>query len=278
MTILAKIELEKEAAALPLRLPIQDVYCSGTARQVVGRLASGTVKAGDHVLLSPSGASSVVRSLVPSGVASAGENVALELADDVFAARGDVISHTESPPKLTRVFDADLFWFAPHTLTAGMTLRMRVGRSGADVQVQAVRAGFDDESVGPERPQSIVRFGFGTATLRADHSLALDDFIALPATGRLVLLVGHEVAGIGVADTTSYPDLRRNATITQRNLVPIRHTLTSGDRRARFGHAGAVVWLTGLSGAGKSTLAIARHGTGMAPVPERIRRIRFGRR
>ena len=35
------------------------------------------------------------------------------------------------------------------------------------------------------------------------------------------------------------------------------HPLAAADRAARFGHPGAVVWLTGLSGAGKST--IARH-------------------
>src|SRR5581483_4380943 len=34
-----------------------------------------------------------------------------------------------------------------------------------------------------------------------------------------------------------------------------RGKVTGGQRAARNGHGGAVVWLTGLSGAGKSTLA-----------------------
>ena len=33
--------------------------------------------------------------------------------------------------------------------------------------------------------------------------------------------------------------------------------VTAAERRARAGHAGAVVWITGLSGAGKTTLAMA---------------------
>ena len=40
------------------------------------------------------------------------------------------------------------------------------------------------------------------------------------------------------------------------HLTPVPHKLSTADRRRRFGHAGAVIWLTGLSGSGKSTLAM----------------------
>jgi len=41
------------------------------------------------------------------------------------------------------------------------------------------------------------------------------------------------------------------------HLVVARHQITREERGARAGHAGAVVWLTGLPGSGKSTLAMA---------------------
>ena len=41
------------------------------------------------------------------------------------------------------------------------------------------------------------------------------------------------------------------------NMVPVRHDVTADERAARAGHAGAVLWLTGLPGSGKSTLAMA---------------------
>jgi len=41
------------------------------------------------------------------------------------------------------------------------------------------------------------------------------------------------------------------------NTVPVRHDVTVDERAARAGHAGAVLWLTGLPGSGKSTLAMA---------------------
>jgi len=41
------------------------------------------------------------------------------------------------------------------------------------------------------------------------------------------------------------------------HLVIVRHQVTAAERAAHAGHAGAIVWLTGLPGSGKSTLAMA---------------------
>ena len=41
----------------------------------------------------------------------------------------------------------------------------------------------------------------------------------------------------------------------QRHITRIAHRVSTTEREGRNGHAGGVLWLTGLSGAGKSTLA-----------------------
>jgi adenylyl-sulfate kinase len=46
-------------------------------------------------------------------------------------------------------------------------------------------------------------------------------------------------------------------TTTAGNLVAVAHQVSAAERASRAGHAGAVVWLTGLPGSGKSTLAMA---------------------
>jgi adenylylsulfate kinase len=43
----------------------------------------------------------------------------------------------------------------------------------------------------------------------------------------------------------------------QDNLTAVAHKLSAADRQAHYGHAGAVLWLTGLSASGKSSLAMA---------------------
>ena len=40
------------------------------------------------------------------------------------------------------------------------------------------------------------------------------------------------------------------------NVTRVQHGVASDMRAERNGHAGAVLWFTGLSGAGKSTLAV----------------------
>lgn len=41
------------------------------------------------------------------------------------------------------------------------------------------------------------------------------------------------------------------------NLTAVPHSLNALDRKAHYGHSGAVVWLTGLSASGKSSLSMA---------------------
>jgi adenylylsulfate kinase len=43
----------------------------------------------------------------------------------------------------------------------------------------------------------------------------------------------------------------------QDNLTAVAHKLSAADRQTHYGHAGAVLWLTGLSASGKSSLAMA---------------------
>ncbi|CAI8934800.1 adenylyl-sulfate kinase [Pseudomonas sp. IT-P253] len=42
-----------------------------------------------------------------------------------------------------------------------------------------------------------------------------------------------------------------------KNLTAVPHALSASDRKAHYGHCGAVLWLTGLSASGKSSLAMA---------------------
>lgn len=52
----------------------------------------------------------------------------------------------------------------------------------------------------------------------------------------------------------SHPTVPNDA---ERHLTTVAHALTDTDRSAHYGHAGGVLWLTGLSASGKSSLAMA---------------------
>src|SRR5215468_2684925 len=60
LSALEAIPAPKADRALPLRLPVQDVYRSDTQRTIAGRVESGALAVGDEVLFSPSGRSARV--------------------------------------------------------------------------------------------------------------------------------------------------------------------------------------------------------------------------
>lgn len=256
MEALDAIELRRAAIALPLRLPIQDIYRLDGTRWIVGRIESGSLEAGDEIVLAPSGRSARVRSLRPASPANAGMNVAVEVDTDVFAERGFWIGRQDSAPKLTRVFDAEIFWLGPSPLVTGMKLSLRIATSAVDIRIQAIRWTLDVDGMSRNRSDRIAPSTIGSVTVRAETPFAVDDFTSLPATGRFVIADGSEVVGIGIADTSGYPDLRHHASQTGQNIEIEPHALSGPQRTTRYGHPGAVIWLTGLSGAGKSTLAM----------------------
>lgn len=247
--------------ALPLRMPVQDVYRHGERRVLAGRIDSGRIAVGDELLFSPSGRVGKVAELLawpgplPDGV-DAGDNASVVLDRPLVVERGDVASHREHAPKLTAVFDAEIFWLSATPLVPGRELTMQLGPRSAAVRVQAIRHRIDVATLAPELASSIAAGEIASVTLRAHELVAIDDFAAMPATGRFVLREGYVTVGGGIADASGYPDYRAMPE-RARNLTPIRHQVTEPERASRFGHAGAVVWLTGLSAAGKSTLAMA---------------------
>lgn len=247
----------------PLRMPVQDVYRLPDRRIVVGRIESGSLAAGDTVLFSPANRTAVVRrierwpDLHPGGPAGAGESIGLTFDEQVFVERGAMLSHLEQPPLETNVLRATLFWLSPRPLTVDAQYTLRVGTAQARVSVQEIESLTDIETLAPVAATEVGRNAIAQVVLRSPEMLALDDFAGLPRTGRFVLIDRHEVVAGGTVTLEGIPDQRKLLTRRATNITEVAHAVTPARRTARNGHAGLVVWLTGLSGSGKSTLAMA---------------------
>ena len=264
-TLVGALETLPEEPAVnadaPLRLPVQDVYRSGTRRVVAGRIAQGTLKPGAELMVLPSGERVHVATLEgwpqPPQSAAAGDNVALTFAEPVIVERGDLLCSPVAPARLTPVFDADVFWLGHEPLAVGGRLELRIGTRAVAVRVAAVVHALDVDRLAPAVARAIATNGLGRVTLRCDVPVALDDATECFETGRFVLADAGVVVGGGLVDASRYPDQRRALKPANRNVVAVDHHISAVERGARSGHVGAIVWLTGLSGAGKSTLAMA---------------------
>ena len=249
------------SAGAPLRLPVQDVYRLGTRRVVAGRIAQGTLRPGDEVMVLPSGARAHVATLdgwpQPPESVGAGDNVALTFAEPVIVERGDLLCALGAPARLTPVFDADVFWLGREPLAVGQRFELRVGTRAVAVRVAAIIRALDVDRLAPAVSRDIATNGLGRVTLRCDEPVALDDATECVEMGRFVLADAGVIVGGGLIDASRYPDQRHARWPTSRNVVAVDHHISDAERAVRSGHVGAIVWLTGLSGAGKSTLAMA---------------------
>lgn len=118
---------------LPLRLPIQDVYnITGIGVVPVGRVETGKMKVGDKVIIVPAregtGVVGEVKSIemhheqIPEAIP--GDNVGFNVrgVNKKDIARGDVLGHTDNPPKVVKEFTAQLVVLNhPTVITAGYT-------------------------------------------------------------------------------------------------------------------------------------------------------------
>ncbi len=251
-----------DLTALPLRLPIQDVYKFDDRRILAGRILSGRLKLGDKLLFSPSNKTARIASIetwsAPAKTeAVAGESIGITLDEQLFLERGDMASHEGAPPIETNVFNGRLFWLAREPLREGTSYRLRLQSREVPVTVQQIKALYDMDHLISTPSDSVPRNGIADVVLRSQAMLTLDRLEDHPKTGRFVLTDGVNLVAGGTINMEGYPNQRQLVTVVSSNLTEVAHTVTAASRSQRNGHRGGVLWFTGLSGAGKSTIAMA---------------------
>jgi bifunctional enzyme CysN/CysC len=247
----------------PLRLPVQDVYKFDQRRIIAGRIESGSIEAGQKILFSPSNKLVTVASIEAWNVpeqpmgASAGAAVGITLDEQIFVERGEVISHPDQGPVLTTVFRGKLFWLSKKPLEIGRTYTLKLATIETPVIVEKIDKVIDTTDLAERQVDRVERDEAAEVIFRSTRMLALDEYRSVHGTGRFVLVDDYLTVAAGLVSMEGYPDQRRQLAVKATNVHAVGHAVTREARALRNGHAGGVLWLTGLSGAGKSTLALA---------------------
>ncbi len=255
---LDELEPARPLEALPLRLPVQAIYKFDDRRIVSGRIESGSLVAGEEIVIMPAGKIAKIRSveswpLTPvGGRQGAGRSVGITLDRELFVERGDIIAHAGSSPRDTRRIRARVFWLHDKPLARGDSILVRLGTRETRANVVAIEKAIDPGALSNEENKSIARNHVGEIDISLAQPIAADPHGGNPRTGRLVIEVNGRIAGGGLV--LSIDAGQRAVPI---DIVPVESALRPDERSARYRHNGAVVWLTGLPGSGKSTLARA---------------------
>ncbi|MBB5052573.1 bifunctional enzyme CysN/CysC [Afipia massiliensis] len=243
---------------LALRLPVQAIYKFDDRRIVAGRVESGHIGTGDEIVIMPTGKVAKVKSVEswPQTPATtrqgAGRSVGITLDRELFLERGDVIAHVKAAPRDTRRLRARIFWLHDAPLKPGASVLVRLGTMETRATIVAIDKAVDPGELASVETSSIGRNHVGEIDISLAKPVAVDPYTDNPRTGRLVIEINGRIAGGGLV--LSVDSGQRAIPI---DIVPVESALRPEERSARYGHGGAVVWLTGLPGSGKSTLARA---------------------
>ena len=273
-TVLAALDALEPARpqeALALRLPVQAIYKFDDRRIIAGRIESGSLSAGDEIVIMPSAKVARIKSveswpLTPvKGRQAAGRSVGITLDRELFIERGDVIAHPAAAPRDTRRLRARIFWLHDKPLVPGATILVRLGTKEVRASVVRIEKAVDPGDLSGIETQSIGRNHVGEIYISLAQALAADPYSDNPRTGRLVIEINGRIAGGGLV--LSVDAAQRAVPV---DIVPVESAVRPDERSARYRHSGAVVWFTGLPGSGKSTLARALgrrlFGQGGSPV------------
>jgi bifunctional enzyme CysN/CysC len=250
------LEPARPLEQLPLRLPVQAIYKFDDRRIVAGRIESGSLKAGDEIVIMPAGKIAKIKTvegwpITPvNGAQTAGRSVGITLDRELFIERGDVIAHAGTSPRDTRRIHSRIFWLHDKPLAAGASILVRLGTRETRATVVTIENAVDPGELSSVETQSIARNHVGEIDISLAQPLAADPYTDNPRTGRLVIEVNGRIAGGGLVLSV---DAGQRAIPV--DIVPVESALSADERSSRYHHTGAVIWLTGLPGSGKSTLA-----------------------
>ncbi|MEZ2145724.1 sulfate adenylyltransferase subunit CysN [Bradyrhizobium sp. DN5] len=249
---LESVDVSGDVSQRPFRLPVQWANRPhADFRGFCGRIASGTIRAGDAVTVQPSGRQTrVARILTPGGErdrAAAGESVTLTLTDEIDVSRGDVLT-AGATPQISDQLAAHLVWFDDQAMVAGRRYVLKCGTASIGAVITSLGHRIAIDTMAQESATTLDANQIGHVHLRLDRPLVFEAYRDDRDMGSFILIdpISHRTAAAGMVDLS----LSR-ATNIHRHRLAVDKSVRARLKQQRP----CVLWFTGFSGAGKSTIA-----------------------
>jgi bifunctional enzyme CysN/CysC/sulfate adenylyltransferase subunit 1 len=147
---LGLLEGEQAAVNRALRLPNQDVYKFDSRRIIAGRIEAGQLAVGDEIAIYPGGRKTKVvafpywQAKDQRTQAFAGASTGIQVADEFFNQRGEIITRAGDTPPLTgKRLRVSLFWLGKKPLQLNRRYKLKLGTQEVEAQVESIEKLID---------------------------------------------------------------------------------------------------------------------------------------
>ena len=237
----------------PLRLPVQYVIRPDQDfRGYAGRIAGGTVAAGDTLKILPSGQEATVSQVyvgeVAQNRASAGQSVSVTLQGEFDISRGDMLVAADKPAEIADQFRATIIWMDQREMLPGRAYIMKTEGRSATATLAKPRFRINVNNYEQQPVDTLALNDIASCNISLDRAIAFDSYETNRTTGSFILIdpETNATAGVGMIKFA----LRRSQNIHWQAL-----DIDKAQRAMAKGQKPGVLWFTGLSGSGKSTIA-----------------------
>ncbi|MBR4696670.1 MAG: 50S ribosome-binding GTPase [Selenomonadaceae bacterium] len=189
-----------------LRFPIQDVYKFDDRRIIAGRIEAGHLAAGDRISIYPGGRETTIASIAcwqekdKKTEAFAGESTGIQVQDEFFNQRGEIITRVgDVPPLVSKRFRASIFWMGRQPLKFHKKYKLKLATQEVEAELAAITKIIDAAELTSRKDAEEIRINdVAEVILQLKEEIAFDLFRDFQATGRFVLVDGYDVAGGGI--------------------------------------------------------------------------------
>lgn len=246
------------------RFPVQSVIRPHQDfRGFAGRVASGTIKPGEEVLVLPSGLKSRIRAIEtmagsqPNAIA--GESIVVTLEDEVDVSRGDMLVRKKNIPVASSRFDALLCWMDESPLNPRTSYILQHTSRRTQAFISEVTYRIDVDTLHRDYVETLQLNDIGRVQVTTVQPLCFDPYDRNRITGSFILIDPHTNATVAggmirgeVRETPAQDDQG-----TSPDIVWEGWNIPRTVRETRQRHKAAVLWFTGLPASGKTTIARA---------------------
>jgi bifunctional enzyme CysN/CysC len=268
---LERVNVGAHRNLVDLRYPVQYVLRPDQDyRGYAGRVASGTLRPGEEVLVLPSGRKTRIRSIDtfegPVSEATAGDSVAISTDDELDISRGDMIVRPLNLPTVGSEIDATICWTSETPMQPGTHYWLRQTTREVKAFFNRIVYRIDVDTLHREEVERFELNDIGRVHLTTSLPVFFDRYEMNRETGSFVLIDPHTnntvAAGmirgavVGEQDLPTAPAaVDEEARPVSPDVVWESWNVSLAEREARNGHPASVVWFTGLPGSGKSSIA-----------------------